>query len=275
MIPPIPTAVQAHQLRVVLAVLVTLALTGVLLLRFAFVPHGGADILRLELGTSAAQFKSALLADWVQEAFDPANPQQPHDPVCGMGLDHAAAATEATGSLARVPHFGKLRCNLFVDSVLLVPGYAGLLVYFTLAFAPLRWGTASRHLCCGVALAAGLFDIAENGMTARALDDLLHFVLADATVADVRHASQAKWLLIALACAVLSHLLIWYGAPAGDRLWRRVSAGLMAAATPLLVVGVYVWRSGIDLGMLAMIAALALLTWRQWLLTRPGAVVPD
>lgn len=271
MIPPLPTPAQAHRLRVVLVVLAALALAGVLLLRLVFVPHGGADIVRLELAASAAEFKAALLADWTQEAFDPAHPQQPRDPFCGLGLDRVPMAQGAVESAARAAHFGKLRCNLFADSVLLVPGYAGLLVYFTLSFVPLGWGTVRRRLCCGAALAAGLFDIAENGMTARALDDLLHFVLADATVADVRHASQIKWLLIALACALLGHLLFWYGAKAGDTLWRRVAAGLAVLAAGLLVAGASVWRSGIGLGMLAMVAALALLAWRQWRLTQPGA----
>jgi hypothetical protein len=269
MIPPLPTPSQAHRLRVMLVVLVLLALTSVLLLRFVFVPHGKADIVRLELATSAADFKATLLADWQQEANDPHHPDDPAkalDPLCGLGLPHASSSTVA-------PNFGKLRCNLFVDSVGLVPGYAGLLVYFTLSFVPLAWSTVRRHLCCGAALTAGLFDIAENGMTGRALDDLIHFVLADATVADVRHASQAKWLFMALACALLGHLLFWYGARAGDAVWRRRAAGLLAAAAPLLVAGAYVWRAGIGLGMLAMIVALAVLAWRQWLITKPGAVV--
>lgn len=274
MIPPLPTPAQAHRLRVVLLVLAVLALSGVLLLRFAFTPHAKSDIVRLELATSAAEFKTALIADWTQEAFDEKNPQQPREPMCGLGLPHVPAPAGAANSPARAPDFGKLRCNLFADSVLLVPGYAGLLVYFTLSFVPLGWGVVRRHLCCGAALAAGLFDIAENGMTARALDDLLHFVLADATVADVRHASQAKWLLIALACALLGHLLFWYGARAGDALWRRICAALVAAAALLLAAGAYVWRPGIGLGMLAMIVVLALLAWRQWKLTKPGAVVP-
>lgn len=269
MIPPLPTPAQAHRLRVVLVVLVLLALASVLVLRIALVPHGKADIVRLELATSGADFKAALLADWQQEAQDPAYPNDPSktlDPLCGLGLPHAAGS-------AAVPHFGQLRCNLFVDSLGLVPGYVGLLVYFTLSFVPLAWGTVRRHLCCGAALAAGLFDIAENGMTARALDDLILFVLADATVADVRHASQAKWLLLALACAVLGYLLFWHGAAAGDRAWRRRAAVLVAAAAPLLVAGAYIWRTGIGLGLLAMMVALAVLAWRQWLITKPGAVV--
>jgi hypothetical protein len=269
MIPPLPSPAQAHHLRVVLGVLAVLALASVLLLRFVFVPHGQADIVRLELSTSAADFKAAVLADWQQEAKDPdpaAAPGQVLDPLCGLGLPHAAGSAVA-------PHFGKLRCNLFVDSLGLVPGYAGLLVYFTLSFVPLAWGTVRRHLCCGAALTAGLFDIAENGMTARALDDLIHFALADATVADVRHASQAKWLFLALACAVLGHLLFWHGAAAGDRAWRRRAAVAVAAAAPLLVAGATVWRAGIDLGMAAMILALAVLAWRQWLITRPGATL--
>jgi hypothetical protein len=267
MIPPLPTPEQARRLRTVLATLVLLALASVLLVGFVLVPHGRADIVRLELAGSGPEFKAALLADWQQEARDPAHPDDPDKtlaPLCDLGLPHAPGS-------ARSASFGLLRCNLFVDSLGLVPAYVGLLVYFTLGFAPLTWGTVWRHLCCGAALAAGLFDIAENGMTARALDDLIHFVLADATVADVRHASQAKWLLLALACAVLGHLLFWHGAAAGDRAWPRLAALLFAAATPLLVAGTWGWRPGIGSGMLAMVAALALLTWRQWRLTAPGA----
>jgi hypothetical protein len=266
MSPPLPSPNQAHRLRVLLVVLATMAVAAALLLRFAFMPNDNADIVRLELAGSGAEFKSTLMGDWQQEAKDPADPSKTLNPLCGQGLP------QAPGN-AVVPHFGKLRCNLFVDSLVLVPGYAGLLVYFTLSFLPLAWGTVRRHLHCSAALAAGLFDIAENGMTARALDDLIHFALSDATVADVRHASQAKWLFLALACALLGHLLFRYGAAAGDRAWRRRAALLVAAAAPLLVAGAYIWRTGIGLGMLAMIVALALLTWRQWLITKPGAMV--
>jgi hypothetical protein len=266
MIPPQPTPNQAHRLRVVLVVLVTMAVASALLLRCAFTPREGADIVQLELASSGADFKSTLLAHWQQEAKDPVDPSKVLSRICGRGLPHY------TGS-AVAPNFGKLRCNLFVDSLGLVPGYAGLMVYFTLSFVPLAWGTVRRHLCCGMALAAGLFDVAENGMTARALDDLIHFVLSDATVADVRHASQAKWLLLAMACALLGHLLFRYGAAAGDRAWRRCAALLLAIAAPLLLSGAYVWRTGIGLGMLAFVVALAVLTWRHWLLTKPAAIV--
>ena len=260
MISPIPTAQQARRLRTVLVLLLGLALISALLLWSLLVPRMGTNIIRLELTTSAAEFKAVLLQDWVQDAHSAGTPDKPLSPVCGIGLPHVVGGTDKAS-------FGKLRCNLFVDSLGLVPGYAGLLVYFTLAFAPIALSTVRRHLWCGPALAAGLFDIAENGMTARALDDLIFFSLADATVADVRHASQAKWLLLALALTVLAYRT-WRAGGAGETTWRRVSAVLLAAAAPALVLGAYgLQHVAITAGMGALVLALALLCCRQWMLT--------
>src|SRR5262249_19205576 len=135
------------------------------------------------------------------------------------------------------PGFGTLRCQLFVDSVGLVPGYVGLLLLLTLALARgARVDNAVvRHLLCAPAVAAGFFDIAENGMTGRALEDWQRAVLADATTQEVLHASLGKWGLIALAFAVIGVLALiaarhaWTARPR----WLQ-AAGALALVSALL-----------------------------------------
>jgi hypothetical protein len=141
-------------------------------------PRGFAvPILPLELAGSATAFKAVVLQDWLQAPL----------------VDGTAAS------------FWRLRGNLFVDSVLFVPAYVSLLVFFTLAFGPpLALHPTRRQLLCVPAVAAGLFDIAENGMTGRALDDLVEFALVDTTVADVSLAARIKWVLLGLALVVLA-----------------------------------------------------------------------
>lgn len=230
-----------------LAMLLLMAALAEILLIIALRPHGGANIVQLELAPSAAAFVATVQRDWTQ-AGAPAG----GDPWCGLGLPHTAQAT-AHASL------GKLRCNLALDSLALVPGYVGLLMIFTLGLLPQGGQVLLSAAWCAPACAAGLADLLENGLTLRALALLGQPDLTDALVAGVRHASQAKWALLALALAALGHLA-WH-ARMPDRLLRRIAAALSAAAALALPLGAWWWQSAIGLGMAAMVLALALLAW--------------
>jgi hypothetical protein len=173
---------------------VSLLLLGV---GVAGTPSHRAGTLSLQFAASAKDFRDVLLRDWLQAP----EPQRTL-PSCGIGVANLSDIAQAVAAL---PSFGRLRCHLFVDSVFFVPAYVGLLLFFTLAFGPpVATHPWLRQLLCVPAVAAGLFDIAENSMTGRAIDDLLQFTLADATVADVTLASRVKWVLIGVALAVLA-----------------------------------------------------------------------
>lgn len=51
---------------------------------------------------------------------------------------------------------------------------------------------------------ADLFDIAENRMTGRALDELMRASLTDATVADLTLASPLKWTMLGIALLIVA-----------------------------------------------------------------------
>jgi hypothetical protein len=257
--------------RALLLALALLAITSVLGLRLAFTPHDGGAILRLALAPSGAAFAQSVRDDWVQEAASPATPGTVREPWCGVGLPHVALAS---ASAASAPVLAQLRCKLVADSVGLVPGYGGLLLQFTLAVVPAGGRPALRgaRAAVAVAVAAGGFDPAEKGLAWRALEALQPQPLPDATlpdelVATVRHVSQAKWLLIALADALLGHLLFWHGTGPAAAKPRRVAALLLPGAAVLPAAGAPAWRPGISVGMCQMTAALAVLG-RQ--MGRPG-----
>lgn len=231
-----------------LAGLVLLAALAELLLILALRPHGGANIVQLELAPSAAAFVAIVQRDWTQAAAAAGS-----EPWCGLGLPHTAQAMAH-------PSLGKLRCNLALDSLALVPGYVGLLLIFTLGFVPQGGHPLRGAAWCAPACAAGLADLLENGLTLQALAILDQPGLTDALVAGVRHASQAKWALLALALAALGHLA-WH-ARTPDWLFRRVAAALSAAAALALPLGAWWMQGAIGLGMAAMVLAFALLAWR-------------
>lgn len=240
--------------RRLLLALMLLAVLAELLLIAVLRPHGGANIVKLELAPSAAAFIDTVRRDWTQEAGTP-NGGASAEALCGIGLPHTAQAT-------LYPSLGKLRCNLALDSLALVPAYVGLLVVFTLGF--LRRGTSlPRTLAwCLPAIAAGAADLLENGLTLQALAALEQARLGDTLVTAVRSASQAKWLLLALALAALRHLA--WRTSAAARLQRRIAAVLCAAAALALLLGAWWWQPAIGLGMGAMVLALAVLGWRAW-----------
>src|SRR5262245_10997986 len=154
--------------RWVLLTLVVLAVAGVVTLAF-LKPHD-AKLVELELAGNAAAFEQQLMLGWVKTCEGPGC-EQPRD-------------------------ITLLRSNAFIDSILFVPGYAGLLVFFTLALGSangVRRRAVLAQLLCVLPVATAFFDIVENGMTVRAADDWLAMLLSDGVVADVRLASLSKW----------------------------------------------------------------------------------
>ncbi|HEV8690946.1 MAG TPA: hypothetical protein VGQ91_11665 [Ideonella sp.] len=239
--PPRP----ADRGRLVLAAFVAWGIVSTALLQGLNVD--GSNILRLEIAPHAAAFVEEL-HHW----------QESKEAVCGIG-----AAASVGG-----PGYGTLRCQLFVDSIGLVPAYVGLLLFFTLAFSR-GAGIASplaRHLMCAPAVAAGLFDIAENGMTGRAVEDYVHIVLADATVHDVTHASLTKWALLAIAFALVAGLALATarrGQTHGAR-WLLAGAALGFVGALLFAAGVVTQAPGLfGPGMgLAIVSLMVLAAWR-------------
>lgn len=215
-----------------------LGLFAVAVLVIVGVMHAPSDwrlsIVPLELSKSAAAFKEAVVKGWQE------------------------ASTAPDGA----PSFWRLRGNLFFDSVLFVPGYVSLLLFFTMALVPASGEHAIRRQLIGVpAVAAGLFDIAENGMTGRALDDLIDLALVDATVADVSLAARIKWVLLGLALA----LLAWRVAmsAAADKPWRVVAWVLcVLAALAFATGGALSSALAIHLGMAAATLGVGGLAWR-------------
>lgn len=247
-----PGAVRSpeHSARVLLGVLLAWTLASALLLLAPLSGRNGAGPVALELAADAGAFAKALGDDW----------RQAGPPDCEILAPFLASG----GCLKR------LRTQLMVDSVGLVPGYVGLLLYLMLAL-----GRAARlqrglwlHLACVPALAAGLFDIAENGMTGRAAQDLLQFVLADETVRDVRVASLVKWSCLATAFALLALLSLLAGlrdreTPVRPRWLLPLGGALAAVAAVTLALGVFGPRVALNLAFGPMALAYALLAaWR-------------
>jgi len=162
-----------------LTLLLLLAFVSELMLIAALRPHGGANIVQLELARTATEFAQIVQRDWTQEAAGP-TPATPDR--CGLDLPHTRAPVQ--------PHWGKLRCSLLVDSLGLVPGYVGLLLLLTLGCLAPGAPLAQRLAWCLPALAAGCADLTENGLTWQALDLLDSAALSDAAVAGVRLASR-------------------------------------------------------------------------------------
>ena len=169
-----PSRTGERRARVIVGLLVVLGSAGLALLLFLLAPHHHrlTAAVDIELAVTAQEFSMLLQRDWVLPA--------------------------------ELPDFPRLRAHLIVDSLLLVPGYAGLLVFFTLGLANrIGWGGPWPHALALPAVAAGLFDIVENGLTARAAEHLVSFGLSDAAVLDVRAASLLKWWLVALTCVLV------------------------------------------------------------------------
>ncbi|MCV2352924.1 hypothetical protein LNV09_01975 [Paucibacter sp. B2R-40] len=240
----------------ILCGLTLLALLGLSLLQTVLAPVGaGASPIDIELLATAQQFQTHLLADW--QAVDAGQ--------CGL------SGWGGWGEPVVGPNFGRLSCHLLVDSALLVPGYVGMLVFFTLSLARrLKLRGALPHLLCLPAVAAGLADLAENGMTLRALEQLQYFVLADAAVADVRMASLLKWGLLSVAAFQLAWMafeLAWFSQEPADRPARLIPATVFMGGASLVWAWAlhFEWYLGLQLGMLLAAGGLVALLWWQLL----------
>lgn len=195
-------------------------------------PRNHASPANMELTTSAVQFRELANDSWAT-------------------LDDQQ----------QVINYEALRWNLLIDSVLLVPSYVGLFILFTLALSASPRHAWLRQFICVPAVAAGLFDLAENSMTAQALDDLIHRSLVDATVLDINLASRLKWGLIALALL----MLCWrtWSALTGRTRW--LFAGLFGLAGACLLAGTLViYIPLLQTGLLFMVVGVCYMTWRQW-----------
>lgn len=249
--------------RWVLGLFFILALVSALLLGILLTPPGpGGNAVDLELARDEADFAEAFARGWRQESNE----------MCGLNNQLKPAGYARDGQ-----YFGTLRCHLFVDSLGFAPGYVGLLTIFTLMLAPIA-GIRHRlvvHALCVPAIAAGLFDIAENGMTILAAENLMNGLLVDAVVLDVRLASLCKWSLVAVAFAVLA-LLAWRAVAtcrtSGVSAWPlQVAAVGGALCTVMLAVGLVSVTYGLlASGMVPGAVALALLGW--WRFASPRAM---
>lgn len=229
-IAPVVTTVAARRAdaraRAMLWLLAALALGGVVLLQWAFPPlRDGATVVDIEFARTAHEFSQRLAQDWTLPA------------------GQTPGWCEALAARPGLPNAGRLSCQLLFDSLLLVPGYTGLLVFFTLGFTVRAGlGGALPHALCMPALAAGLFDLAENGMTVRAADHLLFLVLADAAVRDVHDAALVKWWLLAIAAGVV-------GVAALAAALRSAPAGRTAliGGAALMLAAALAWGAGLSL----------------------------
>ncbi len=204
-----------------------LVLAAVALLAVTATQPWGVSVVPLELAPDALRFRQILLDDWA------------------AGID----ATQVTG-------FPRLRAHLLADSLLLVPAYVALLVFLTLHYGP----SPQRHpiwrqWLCVPAVVAGLFDIAENSMTGRALDELMRTSLTDATVADITLASQLKWTMLGIALLIVA----W-------RCWSSVrhnTAALLCVLGGLaMILGAwFMLIAALHVGGACMLAGLGLLAW--------------
>jgi hypothetical protein len=221
------------------------------------------SILALTLTDTARPFETLLQKHWVVR-------------------DPKAPDTSETG-ISTWP-ITRLRYSMFVDSLLLVPAYTGLLVLglFVLhrrLFAPTEPGRVAwlLHALCVLPVLAAVFDIAENGMLIRAAEDALGGILADPTLADMRDASHLKWAWIALAsllCGAVS-LAAWRlpRAQALRHAWTLPAAAALAVLAFALLMPGTPWHSAVLLqwGARAFGALLLLTARNAWVLDAPAS----
>ena len=121
-----PRPHQRLMLRILLLAFV-LALAALLLPLHAPNPSPLASPLPLQLAGTAAGFKQALQADWQQAPL-----AADSNTICGWGVAWQPGVAAGLAGAS----FDRLRCNLFADSLVFVPAYVGLLLFFTLVFGP-------------------------------------------------------------------------------------------------------------------------------------------
>lgn len=239
--------------RAVLWLFASMAIVGATVLGWMFPPlRDGATVVDIEFARTAIEFSERLANDWMLPAG-----QEPR-------------WCEAVAARPGLPNTGRLSCHLLFDSLLLVPGYTGLLIFFTLGLTA-RAGLRGvlPHALCMPALAAALFDLAENGMTVRAADHFLFLVLADAAVQDVHDAALVKWWMLAIAACVLG-----VTAFAAART-RQVAHPLLKVGGALMLTGAFAWGAGLSLiqprspTVGVVLFAAALLVLAVWRLRQP------
>jgi len=207
----------------------------------------------------------------------------------------AAPASAANAPTSAIVSIRPLRWMMFVDSLGIVPGYAGLLITFMVALYRLgasdplptttkpRWWKVADwplQLACFLAVSAAIFDIAENGMTVRAAEDALERLLADPTVADVHLATTLKWSFIALASAALGAIVLRarYADLTSARAIRVLMlSGVLACGltTLLLISGQFTALEKLTrLGALSFALELALIGTGLWKLSNSDDVAP-
>lgn len=211
--------------RAMLWLFASMAITGVALLGWVFEPlRDGATVVDIVSARTAIEFSQRLTEDWM------------------LPIGREPGWCEVAAARPGLPNTGRLSCQLLFDSLLLVPGYTGLLIFFTLGLAA-KAGMRGvlPHALCMPALSAALFDLAENGMTVRAADHFLSLVLADAAVQDVHDAALVKWWMLAIAACVLG-----VTAFAAART-SEVARPLLAVGGALMLTTALAWFAGLSL----------------------------
>jgi hypothetical protein len=239
-------------------------------------PGDHATPIAIQIAPDANRFRQAFCQDWLKQG----------DRSCEAGPPAQAPLSPLS----------TLRHHLALDAMLFVPGYVGLLCFFSVVLhgtalpperklstgwllkrLPFTVPTALQIAIVLVAVAAGVYNIAEDGMTARAAEDLFSYSLANATVADIYWASTAKWLLLAASLLLLGLLSIATARVAGrqgQKSGRHIEAGVLALVASVLLAAAFgglislspastaqLARAAISLTMIS----LALLSW--WKLT--------
>lgn len=235
--------------RAMLWLFASMAIVGATLLGWKFPAlRDGATVVDIEFARTAIEFSQRLAEDWI------------------LPPGQAPGWCEALAARPGLPNAGRLSCHLLFDSLLLVPGYAGLLVFFTLGLAA-RAGLrgALPHALCMPALSAALFDLAENGMTVRAADHLMFLVLADAAVQDVHDAALVKWWMLVIAAGVVGVTAFAVARTA------QFARSLLTVGGALMLMAAVAWGAGLLLikppspmvGVVLFASALLVLTlWR-------------
>jgi hypothetical protein len=165
------------------------------------------------------------------------------DPAVAIQVIRNAGEVDDILSEAPSPDREAMRIKQYVDFGF-IASYAGL--FFTLAWMLVESGSWGKlaGLAGGICgLAAAGFDVRENFAILRILDVRLEETTAPMMNA-IRSASAAKWVLSAVALALLcSYFLL-------DKRWpRRIIGGLLAAGAVLQIYGLVnnvwlVWQGG-------------------------------
>jgi hypothetical protein len=255
-----------------------LASIGVLGLLATFVIsialHGSVhDVQSLSAPRTAEDFVGEMSRQndrhWVDPAYVPHPGQEALSPdQLALAASAPTPANRTSGVRRDKPEVDirPLRIALFIDSLMIVPAYLGLLLLEILLCANLvDWQGASTsrdarmshqelrlHLLCMVPVAAALFDITENGIIVRACEDAISHVLSNGILEDRALATECKWVLLGLSAAILARLAL-RALPRLPRIgWHRgavrwaIGAGTVTALAALCTaIGEWLLRHGV------------------------------